>query len=109
MDLCPIHRRLFQLASCAGTVFLLTIVTCLFVDREATDVMDALMTPWFSICLELAPSDWQNEPNIALGIICLLSGIAVYSMLIGGFGSLILAAAERLRKPKKNLGNHQKR
>lgn len=42
---------------------------------------------------------WQTQGNILLGLTWLISGIAVYCLLIGAAGVFMLAVADRLRTP----------
>ena len=72
---------------CAATVFLSSLLALLLFERAnaevALEVALTLLTPWFAICKAMTPLSWQTWGNIPLFLMWLVSGIAVYSVLIG--------------------------
>lgn len=81
-------------AACACVLALLALV--LF-ERPAILAAEAVMGPWFALCRLATPSSWQVQGNILLGLMWLVSGVIVYSVVIGGACALVLALADKAR------------
>lgn len=78
---------------------MLALVFMLLFDRVSTDIADVVMEPWFGLCEAVTPEAWQTQGNIPLGLIWLISGVLVYSMVIGLSCVGFLVIIERLRRP----------
>jgi len=68
---------------CAATVFLSSLLALLLLERASAEVALTLLTPWFASCRAMTPLSWPTQGNIPLFLVWLVSGIAVYSVLIG--------------------------
>ncbi len=77
------RRRFSQWMLFTGIMFLSSIGALVLFDRAAAEVAGTLLTPWFAICSAITPTAWQTQGNILLGMMWLVSGVAVYSMLGG--------------------------
>ena len=96
-------RRLSQWMLFTGVVSLSSLLATILFERDATEVADTLLAPWFAICHAITPIAWQVRGNILLGMMWFVSGVIVYSMLIGIASVVFLATMEKLRRPSKSL------
>ncbi len=90
-------RRLTQWCLFAGLTCAVLIAWLLVFQRSATSVADSLMTPWMTFCEMITPASWQTMGNVLLGLLWLVSGIAVFSMFVGATCVASLAVIDRLR------------
>ena len=77
------NRRLSQWMLFTGMVFLSSLGALVLSERAGAEVAETLLTPWFAICRAITPISWQTQGNILRGMMWLVSGVVVYSMLIG--------------------------
>jgi hypothetical protein len=66
-----------------GIVFLVLLLLTFALEDKAIFIWDIIMNSWFPICQALTPIEWQTKGNILLGLMCFVSGLAVYSMAVG--------------------------
>ena len=66
-----------------GIVFLVLLLLTFALQDKAMFIWDIIMNSWFPICQALTPIEWQTKGNILLGLMWLVSGLAVYSRTIG--------------------------
>ncbi|NNE91892.1 MAG: hypothetical protein HKN23_09620 [Verrucomicrobiales bacterium] len=68
----------------SGIVCVFGLLGLLFFDRQAVEIAEVIFEPWFRFCEAVTPEAWQVRGNILLGLGWLISGIAVYSVALGG-------------------------
>ena len=69
-----------------GGLFVVFLLFALLFERAFTDVIEVVMQPWFAFCRLVTPAKWQTLGNIPLGLSWMISGVLVYSSLIGVVG-----------------------
>ena len=88
--------RLSHCALVSGCVCAAALALTIIFERASTRVLDILLRPWFSLCEFLTPDSWQATGHVLLGMIWLLSGVAVYSLIFGTIW-VVLRATLKLR------------
>ena len=94
-------RRIIQWHFFSWILCVLLLAGALLFQQAATSIAESLLEPWFAICRTITPVAWQTTGNALLGLLWLLSGIVVYSMLIGALGVVGWTIADRMRKAGK--------
>ena len=94
-------RRLCQWGLVTGIVCVSSLLATILFEQTAVQVAEALLGPWFAICRAVTPTSWQTRGNALLGMMWLIAGIVVYSMLIGAACVIGLSVADKLRRPDK--------
>ena len=61
-------------------------------------VTESVFVPWLKLCAAVTPEAWQVQGNILLGLGWLVSGVVVYSLIVGALVAAVLAAVRRSRK-----------
>ena len=87
--------RLSHCALVSGCVCAAALALTILFERASTRVLDILLRPWFSLCEMLTPDSWQATGHVLLGMIWLLSGVAVYSIVLGTMCVLIRSSLKR--------------
>lgn len=87
--------RLSHCVLVSGCLCGLALALTVIFDRTSTRVLEILLRPWFSLCEMLTPDSWQSTGHALLGMIWLLSGVAVYSLLLGTMCVLIRTSIKR--------------
>ena len=77
------NRRLSQWGLFSGIVCVSWLAGALLLEQVGTFVAAKLLWPSFAVCQAVTPSAWQAKGNILLGLMWLVSGVVVHSMLIG--------------------------
>ena len=95
-------RRCSQWLFVTGIVSLALLGALILFEPASTKIADPVLTPWFAICRNITPASWQIRGNILLFMMWLISGIIVYSMLLGVTVVSLLAIVERRRKPDRS-------
>ena len=95
-------QRLTQWALIASALCLLSLLAALLFERAFLEVAEPMLNPWLGFCQAVTPEAWQTRGNVLLGLAWLLSGLAVYSVLIG---AIFVVSAEGI----KNFGAQKKR
>ena len=97
-----IKRRCSQWMLVTGIVSLASLGALILFEQASTKIADFVLTPWFAICRNITPASWQVRGNILLFMMWLISGVIVYSMLIGVTVVRLLAIVERRSKPDRS-------
>lgn len=93
-------RRRSQWTLLTAITSLASLAAMILFERTSTRMAEFLFAPWFTICRAITPVEWQLRGNILLGMMFLISGIVVYSMLVSAAGVGFLALVARLRRPQ---------
>jgi hypothetical protein len=75
-------RRLLQFGVVTAIVCVLPLIAMLLMGRPATNAAEAFLDPWFVACSAITPDSWETQGNIIMGLIWVVSGAVVYSILI---------------------------
>ena len=78
-------------------LFLFFVLLLQVSEPVATSVIEPVMKPWLSICAAVTPEAWQTEGNIILGLVWLVSGALVYSMILSALILVILSTFTRMK------------
>lgn len=81
----------------SGIAGALSLFVALVFQRTATDIAEVRPKPWFGFCESLTPSAWQSQGDSLLGLGGLVSGVLIWSLLVGAVGVLGMIAVEGLR------------
>jgi len=87
----------------AGSLCVLWLAFLLAFPRAGTRVTGPLLQPWVAVCRALTPSAWQTRGNLLLGLMWVLSGVAVYSIIAGIMATSFLVLMNRICRPNKEL------
>ena len=93
--------RLSHCALVSGCLCGLALALTVLFDRTATRGLEILLRPWFSLCEFLTPDSWQATGHVLLGMIWLLSGVAVYSLI---FGTIWVVLRATLKRRARSVG-----
>jgi len=73
-------------------------IAIILFERASIDLAELILKPWFGLCRAVTPMAWQTQGNILLGLMWLVSGVVVYSMVMGAALVGILTVAEKSKK-----------
>ena len=79
-----------------GFVFLFSSLAIVLFDEAAMTIVEPLMNPWLAICRALTPIGWQTLGNIPLAMMWLVSGLFVYSMIIGAVAIFLSSITKKV-------------
>ena len=101
------RRQMLRVAMIGGGLSILWVALFVWsgssaMSRPVADVMFTLLEPWKQLCKAVTPDSWWTRGNILLGVMCAISGIVVYSILIRcilvGFIAAVDKISHRIRR-----------
>jgi hypothetical protein len=93
-------RRLLPFGAVTAIICALALITMLVIGRPATAFAEALLNPWFMVCSAITPDSWEPRGNIIMGLMWMVSGFVVYSILISAALVIVWSAIERYQRER---------
>ena len=64
----------------------IVLITLPVLDRSVGRMTEVVLGPWLALCRSITPEAWQTQGNIPLGLVWLLAGMLVVSMVLAAAG-----------------------
>jgi hypothetical protein len=80
-------------------VFIVWALLFISIESVAMPTFD-LLESWKQIFLKMTPESSQDKGNILLGVFCAMSGIFVYSAIVGAVTAILGLIARKLLLPR---------
>ena len=73
----------------------IVLITVPAVDRTAGRLTEVVLEPWLALCRSVTPEAWQTRGNVPLGLLWLLAGMLVGSMVLAAAGLVVATLLRR--------------